>query len=192
MAPAWYSLVHVALGTGREVRLHHRLKLRLVAAVFEHRVVMVTAEHEGFVVREPGAVEAKVIAAFVVRVWLTHSEMRGQDWKTESPGSVGGCPGGPPGRGARSACSRLPRASSRPGKAFWPSVSLASPRKMALGCCHIPGLPGHQPCLRCVPQTGGSSRAGLHLKPHGLCTQQALNEDTLTEHQYALHTLYLI
>lgn len=91
-APARYSLVHVALGAGREVRLHHRLKLCLVAAVFENRVVMVTAENEGFVVREPGAVEAKVIAAFVVRIRLTDPEMRRQDWKTESPGSVGGFP----------------------------------------------------------------------------------------------------
>lgn len=82
----------VALRAGREVRLRHRLKLRLVAAVFENCVVMVTAENEGFVVREPGAVEAKVIAAFVVRVWLTDPEMRGQDWKTESPGSAGGSP----------------------------------------------------------------------------------------------------
>lgn len=88
--PARYSLVRVALGAGREVCLHHRLKLGLVAAVFENRVVMVTAENEGFVVREPGAVEAKVIAAFVVRVGLTDSEVRGQDWKTESPGSAWG------------------------------------------------------------------------------------------------------
>lgn len=79
--------MHVALGAGREVRLHHRLELSLVAAVFENRVVMVTAEDEGFVVREPGAVEAKVVAAFVVRVRLTDPKMRGQDWKTESPGS---------------------------------------------------------------------------------------------------------
>lgn len=49
-APAWYLLVHVALGASREVRLHHRLELCLVAAVFEDRVVMVTAEDEGFVV----------------------------------------------------------------------------------------------------------------------------------------------
>lgn len=89
MDPAWHLLVHVALGAGREVRLHHRLELGLVAAVFENRVVMVTAEGEGFVVREPGAVEAKVVVAFVVRVRLTDPEMRGQDWKTESPGSVG-------------------------------------------------------------------------------------------------------
>ena len=89
VAPAQYLLVHVALGAGREVRLHHRLELCLIAAVFENRVVMVTAEDEGFVVREPGAVEAKVIAAFVVRVWLTDPEMRGQDWKTQSPGLVG-------------------------------------------------------------------------------------------------------
>lgn len=87
--PAWHLLVHVALGAGREVRLHHRLELCLVAAVFENRVVMVTAEGEGFVVREPGTVEAKVVVAFVVRVRLTDPEMRGQDWKTESPGSVG-------------------------------------------------------------------------------------------------------
>lgn len=84
--------MRVALGAGREVRLHHRLKLCLVAAVLENRVVMVTAENEGFVVREPGAVEAKVIAAFVVRIGLTDPEMRRQDWKTESPGSVGGSP----------------------------------------------------------------------------------------------------
>lgn len=88
-APAWYSLVHVALRAGREVRLHHRLELCLVAAVFENCVVMVTAEDEGFVVREPGAVEAEVVAAFVVCVRLTDPEMRGQDWKTESPGLVG-------------------------------------------------------------------------------------------------------
>lgn len=88
-APAWYLLVHVALGAGREVRLHHRLELCLVAAVFENCVVMVTAEDEGFVVREPGAVEAEVVAAFVVRVRLTDPEMRGQDWKTEAPGLVG-------------------------------------------------------------------------------------------------------
>lgn len=89
VAPAQYLLVHVALGAGREVCLHHRLELCLIAAVFENRVVMVTAEDEGFVVREPGAVEAKVIAAFVVRVWLTDTEMRGQDWKRRSPGLVG-------------------------------------------------------------------------------------------------------
>lgn len=89
---AWHLLVRVALGAGCEVRLHHRLELRLVAAVFKHRVVMVTAEDEGFVVREPGAVEAKVVVAFVVRVRLTDPEMRGQDWKTESPGSVGSPP----------------------------------------------------------------------------------------------------
>lgn len=46
----WYSLVHVALGAGREVCLHDRLELRLVAAVFEDRVVMVTAQDEGLVV----------------------------------------------------------------------------------------------------------------------------------------------
>lgn len=80
--------MHVALGAGREVRLHHRLELGLVAAVFENCVVMVTAEDEGFVVREPRAVEAEVVAAFVVRVRLTDPEMRGQDWKTESPGSA--------------------------------------------------------------------------------------------------------
>lgn len=45
-----YSLVHVALGAGRKVCLHDRLELRLVAAVFEDRVVMVTAEDKGFVV----------------------------------------------------------------------------------------------------------------------------------------------
>lgn len=87
--PGWHSLVHVALGAGREVRLHHRLELRLVAAVFEHRVVMVTAEDEGFVVRQPGAVEAKVVAAFVVRVRLTDPEVCGQDCKTESPARWG-------------------------------------------------------------------------------------------------------
>lgn len=46
----WYSLVHVALGAGREVCLHDRLELCLVAAVFEDRVVMVTAQDEGLVV----------------------------------------------------------------------------------------------------------------------------------------------
>lgn len=85
----WYSLVHVALGAGREVCLHDRLELRLVAAVFEDRVVMVTAEDEGFVVREPGAVKAKVVAAFVVRVRLTDPEMCGQDWNTETLGLPG-------------------------------------------------------------------------------------------------------
>lgn len=79
VAPGWHLLVHVAFGAGCEVRLHHRLELCLVAAVFENRVVMVTAEDEGFVVREPGTVEAKVVAAFVVRVWLTDPEMCGQD-----------------------------------------------------------------------------------------------------------------
>lgn len=77
--------MHVALGAGREVRLRHRLELRLVAAVFEHRVVMVTAKDEGFVVRQPGAVEAEVVAAFVVCVRLTDPEVCGQDCKTESP-----------------------------------------------------------------------------------------------------------
>lgn len=81
--------MHVALGAGREVCLHDRLELRLVAAVFEDRVVMVTAKDEGFVVREPGAVEAKVVAAFVVRVRLTDPEMCGQDWNTETPGLPG-------------------------------------------------------------------------------------------------------
>ena len=88
--PAWYSLVRVALGAGREVRLHHRLELCLVAAVFENCVVMVAAEDEGFVVREPGAVEAEVVAAFVVCVRLTDPEMRGQDWKTVT--GLGGVP----------------------------------------------------------------------------------------------------
>ena len=74
--------MHVALGAGREVRLHHRLELCLVAAVFENRVVVVAAEDERFVVREPGAVEAEVVAAFVVRVRLTDPEVRGQGWKT--------------------------------------------------------------------------------------------------------------
>lgn len=46
----WYSLVHVALGAGREVCLHDCLELCLVAAVFEDRVVMVTAQDEGLVV----------------------------------------------------------------------------------------------------------------------------------------------
>ena len=87
--PAWYLLVHVALGAGREVRLHHHLELCLVAAVFENRVVVVATEDERFVVREPGAVEAEVVAAFVVRVRLTDPEVRGQGWKTESPGVVG-------------------------------------------------------------------------------------------------------
>lgn len=85
----WYSLVHVALGASREVCLHDRLELRLVAAVFEDRVVMVTAEDEGFVVREPGAVKAKVVSAFVVCVRLTDPEMCGQDWNTETPGLPG-------------------------------------------------------------------------------------------------------
>lgn len=85
----WYSLVHVALGAGCEVCLHDRLELRLVAAVFEDRVVMVTAKDEGFVVREPGAVETKVVAAFMVRVRLTDPEMCGQDWNTETPGLPG-------------------------------------------------------------------------------------------------------
>lgn len=85
----WYSLMHVALGAGCEVRLHDRLELRLVAAVFEDRVVMVTAKDEGFVIREPGAVEAKVVAAFVVRVRLTDPEVCGQDWNTETPGLPG-------------------------------------------------------------------------------------------------------
>lgn len=81
--------MHVALGAGREVCLHDRLELRLVAAVFEDSVVMVTAEDEGFVVREPGAVEAKVVAAFVIRVRLTDPEMCGQDWNTETQGLLG-------------------------------------------------------------------------------------------------------
>lgn len=81
--------MHVALGAGREVCLHDRLELRLVAAVFEDSVVMVTAEDEGFVVREPGAVEAKVVAAFVVCVRLTDPEMCGQDWNTETQGWLG-------------------------------------------------------------------------------------------------------
>lgn len=76
-------VVHVALGAGREVCLHDRLELRLVAAVFEDSVVMVTAEDEGFVVREPGAVEAKVVAAFVIRVRLTDPEMCGQDCRKQ-------------------------------------------------------------------------------------------------------------
>lgn len=46
----WYSLVHVALGAGCKVCLHDRLELCLVAAVFEDRVVMVTAKDEGLVV----------------------------------------------------------------------------------------------------------------------------------------------
>lgn len=135
----WYLLVHVALGAGREVRLHHRLELCLVAAVFEDRVVMVTAEDEGFVVREPGTVEAEVVAAFVVRVWLTDPEMRGQDWKTE-----------PPGLGHQDQLTQDPRPSVRTtgragsayarvlltcpltGKPSQSSVSLSSARKPAL------------------------------------------------------------
>lgn len=69
------SLVCKSVSTGGEVYLHDALELCFVAAVLEGRVVMVTAEHVGLVVRETGAVEPKVIAPLVVGVRLAHSEM---------------------------------------------------------------------------------------------------------------------
>lgn len=148
-APARYSLVHVALGAGREVCLHHRLELCLVAAVFENRVVMVTAENEGFVVREPGAVEAKVIAAFVVRIRLTDPEMRRQDWKTEARAQWGASP------------SPLPRESTSAGTGspvslFYGAASLFPPQEgfvvqeagsRLMSCPRPPSTPALLPCV---------------------------------------------
>lgn len=130
MRRGWYLLVHVALGAGSEVCLHDRLELCLVAAVFEDRVVMVTAEDEGFVVREPGAVETKVVAAFVVRVRFTDPEMCRQDWKTETPGSPGS-PRQPTGAEQKglAACSRVLLAPAFHRDSSWPRKSLTSSPK---------------------------------------------------------------
>lgn len=70
-----HSLVCVSIRGGGDVELHDCLKLRLVAAVLERCVVMVTAEHVGLVVREARAVKAKVVAPLVVGVGLAHSVM---------------------------------------------------------------------------------------------------------------------
>ena len=139
-------VVHVALGAGREVCLHDRLELRLVAAVFEDSVVMVTAEDEGFVVREPGAVEAKVVAAFVIRVRLTDPEMCGQDCRKQQgeycehvPGplaTTGHHPAGidPSGAAGKKMTTTPPRLSGHTGSAkptpFSPRGSKAEFRTM--------------------------------------------------------------
>lgn len=160
--------MHVALGPRREVRLHHRLKLCLVAAVFENRVVMVTAENEGFVVREPGAVEAEVIAAFVVRVWLTDSEVRGQDWKTESPAQWGAS-ASPAALGVRQlSLVRGVASLFPPQKGSGVQCEPHFCQEAGSGLLSRPSPPCCQPCLHCVPQTGGPLRAGLRLKPPGL------------------------
>lgn len=65
-------LVRIAIGGGREVDLHEHLELGVVAAVLEGRVVVVAAEHVRLVVRQSGAVEAKVVAPLVVGVGLAH------------------------------------------------------------------------------------------------------------------------
>lgn len=44
------SLVCVSIRRGRQVQLHDHLKLRLVAAVFERRIVVMATEHVGLVV----------------------------------------------------------------------------------------------------------------------------------------------
>lgn len=50
MAAYYHSLVCISIRGGGEVDLHDHLELSLVAAVFEGGVVVVTAEHVGFVV----------------------------------------------------------------------------------------------------------------------------------------------
>ena len=65
----------------RDVQLHDALKLCLVAAVLEGRVVMVTAEHVGLVVRETGAVEPKVVVPLVVGVGLAYSKVCRESYK---------------------------------------------------------------------------------------------------------------
>lgn len=45
---------------------------------------MVTAKDVRFIVRKTGAVKTKVVATFVVRVWLADPKMRGQHCKTET------------------------------------------------------------------------------------------------------------
>lgn len=123
--------MHVALRARCEVCLHDRLELRLVAAVFEDRVVMVTAEEEGLVVREPGAVETEVVAAFVVRVRLTDPEMCRQDWNTGAPG-LPGSPWQPTGAVQKglAACSRVLLAPAFCRNSSWSRKCLASAPKL--------------------------------------------------------------
>lgn len=45
---------------------------------------MVTAKDVRFIVRKTGAVKPKVVATFVVRVWLADPKMCGQRWKTKT------------------------------------------------------------------------------------------------------------
>lgn len=45
---------------------------------------MVTAKDVRFIVRKTGAVKTKVVATFVVRVWLADPKMCGQHWKTKT------------------------------------------------------------------------------------------------------------
>ncbi len=65
----------VAVWRRGQVDLHDCLKLGLVAAVLEGRVIMVTAEHVRLVVRETRTVESKVVAPLVVGVRLTHPKV---------------------------------------------------------------------------------------------------------------------
>lgn len=68
-------LVCVTVWGGGEVDLHDHLKLGVVAAVLEGRVVVVTAEHVGLVVWEARAVESKVVPPFMVEVGFAHPVM---------------------------------------------------------------------------------------------------------------------
>lgn len=80
MSPSlfFYSLVSITIRGGGEIDLHDGLELCVVAAVLEVRVVVVTAEHVGLIVRKTRAMKSKVVSAFVVSVWFTHSEMSGE------------------------------------------------------------------------------------------------------------------
>lgn len=70
-----HSLVCVTVWGCCQVDLHDVLELRIIAAVLESRVVMVTAEHVGLVVGEARAMEAEVVPPLMVSVWLAHPKM---------------------------------------------------------------------------------------------------------------------
>lgn len=80
-SPDLNSLVRVASGSGGGVGLRHGPELRVVAAVLEHGAVVVATQSERLVIRQPRAVEAKVVATALVRVGLAHSEMGRQGCK---------------------------------------------------------------------------------------------------------------
>ena len=65
-------------GARSGVDVHDASELRLIAAVLEGRVVMVTAEQQGPVVRQARAVEAEVRVPLVVGVGLAHAELTGE------------------------------------------------------------------------------------------------------------------